>query len=305
MKSIKAELILASKSATNGITLFTFKLTYPRFILAEVNTHRAFSRNTSSSRAIPQKIYRRNVLDNPVIPAYMGEKKAGMQSGDEVTGWRRFLGRAIWAGARYPALAASWSLEKLGFHKQVGNRLLEPWVWTEQLVTFTDFKNFLALRHHEAAEPHFQEVARQVAEIISEVQRTFSYGNNPMPVENTPEAFYKFRAISCKCQWLNATEWHLPFITPADELKFTLDEQKQLSAARCAWLSYELPGEDGMNDIARAQRTFKKLAGSEPKHLSPFEHQAKPTYGRGYIGNLRGWMQYRKEFDNEDGGDRA
>src|SRR5271167_2994843 len=159
---IQSQLILTSKSAVTGVILYTFVLTYPRVILAEVNTHRMLSRNTASSRAIPSKKQRQRVLDDPFVPVSVGANQKGMQAGEELGGWRRAVAINTWKLARYPNVLASWILEKVGAHKQVVNRIVEPWTWTEQVVTCTDLKNVLKLRNHKDAEPHFHMLAAQM-----------------------------------------------------------------------------------------------------------------------------------------------
>ena len=49
-----AEVLIDSVNPA-GQRLTTFVLRFPRFVLSEFNTHRMFSRNASSSRAIPTR----------------------------------------------------------------------------------------------------------------------------------------------------------------------------------------------------------------------------------------------------------
>lgn len=115
-----------------GDILYTWILTYPRMILSEFNTHRTFSRNTSSSRAIPSGKQRQRVLDDPFVPVYIGANQRGMQAGEELTG-RREAAVGIWKVARLPQVLAAFVLERPGVHKQIANRLVEPWTWTQQI----------------------------------------------------------------------------------------------------------------------------------------------------------------------------
>ena len=52
MTKIKA-VIAADSINVKGKRITTFIVTMPRIVLAELNTHRVFSRNSASSRAIP------------------------------------------------------------------------------------------------------------------------------------------------------------------------------------------------------------------------------------------------------------
>jgi thymidylate synthase ThyX len=281
-QQIKAKLILASQNVVTKIPLYTFVLTYPRMILAEVNSHRMLSRNTASSRAVPARIQRERIINDPFVPLYIGLNQRGMQAGEELTGLRRALALGVWKSARYPVAAAHWALQKLGVHKQVTNRLIEPWMWCEQIVTATDLKNLFKLRANTEAEPHFQILAQQMQQ---ELQRV-------------------------SLQPLEHGEWHLPFIDDEDrhqaflELRgelSTLDVLKMVSAARCARVSYSSPdvlqtGHSISKDFNLAARLVRS------GHWSPFEHQATPMHGDGYWwGNLRGWKQFRKEFSKENG----
>src|SRR3954463_15005916 len=84
---IEAKVILDSISPF-GKRLTTFVLTYPRFVHAEFMTHRAFSRNAASSRAIPAWKIRRSVRMDPAMPVYWGMNQPGMQAETELAGWR-------------------------------------------------------------------------------------------------------------------------------------------------------------------------------------------------------------------------
>lgn len=191
---VKSELILASKNSVTGVNLYTFVLVYPRVILPEVNTHRMLSRNTASSRAIPSKKQRAKVLHDPFVPISIGANQKGMQAGEELTGWRRTVAIQAWKLTRYAAVAASWVLDKVGAHKQIVNRIVEPWTWTQQIVTCTDLKNFFKLRDHPDAEPHFQALARQMhaqVEYADWALGIIASGKNPTTFNLPPNMSYQ------------------------------------------------------------------------------------------------------------------
>lgn len=283
MTKVKAELILASMNIHSKVPLYTFILTFPRIILAEVNTHRMLSRNTASSRAVPSKKLRQRVLHDPFVPISIGANKRGMQAGEELAGWRRMAAVSIWKGARYPAALAQYALERLGAHKQVSNRLVEPWLWTEQLVTATDLTNLFKLRINAAAEPHFQELAKQMQAGLQSV----------------------------RMQPISQGDWHLPFIDWDDRREIEayalmhrdtteISVLKKVSAARCARVSYYL--NSAPNSKPSIEDDLKLAASlSNSGHWSPFEHQATPMRHTAYAGNLLSWTQYRKEFTEEHG----
>ncbi len=322
---IESKLILTSKNAVTGVNLYTFVLTYPRMILAEVNTHRMLSRNAASSRAIPAKKQRGRVLTDPFVPVYVGQNQKGMQAGEELTGWKRFVVENTWKLARYPNVFASWILDKVGAHKQAANRIIEPWTYTQQVMTCTDLKNFFKLRNHPDAEPHFQIIARQMQEQVEYVERLFnllSWEQGDAVDRRLDDVNPKLNVFTV--QSLRPGEWHMPFVDTCDIRELIKDGQavnadasvtatytigdidwrdlKQTSTARCARVSYFLPESGKKSDTERDIQLCGKLSSSG--HWSPFEHVATPAETNEYIGNFRSWKQYRKEFEQEHGGDR-
>jgi hypothetical protein len=314
-----ARLLLASRNAHTGVVLFTWVLTFPRPILAEINTHRMLSRNTSSSRAIPVKKLRHRVVQDTFIPSSIGYNKSGMQADKEIEGTRRKLIEITIKSGACIAAIQSWLLEKLGAHKQISNRYLEPYSWVEQIVSATDVSNLFTLRAHRMAEPHFQTLAYQMKEqatiakrILNNEVEPFVDGGNAGEFHDVPIAKLE-PDIAKVCQTLRTGEWHLPFITKEDHKRFSGPQDKtgkfiiewhnlkKVSAARCARVSYYLPENGQVSTIDRDVELHDRLAASTPKHLSPFEHQATPVRAKGYIGNFRSWKQYRKEFENESG----
>jgi hypothetical protein len=287
---ISAELILASKNAATGDTVTTMVLTYPRTILAEVMTHRVLSRSTSSTRAIPAKKMRAMVKQEPFIPNHIGQHQAGMTPGAELTGWKRKAAETIISLGRYPALAQNYLLEKLGVAKGISGRVLEPWMWVRQVVTATDWQNFLLLRNHKDAEPHFRELARCIARELLHVNAV-----------GIIDARLPSHLSYCDyVQTLQPGFWHIPFLGPADA-KLSTEDKLMVSAARCARTSYTVTGlsvTDPLLDIALAKRLMTDM------HLSPFEHQARASNSFRYYANFKSFIQYRKTIDGEDGGDK-
>ena len=288
---IESKLLLASLNTATGDILYTFEWVYPRIILSEVNTHRVLSRNTASSRAIPGKRQRGRVLDDPFIPLHIGSNKKGMQAGDELSGWKRWLAEKVWSYSRHPAVFAGWVLDKLGVHKQIVNRIYEPWTWTKQLVSFTDSGNLIALRAHEAAEPHFQELAYQFKTQIERAKRRL-YGPGLLAREFND---------TCRYQWLKPGEWHLPYIADDESHMYDNETLCKISSARCARVSYDMPDTGVKSTVDQDLELDKRLAGSDPKHLSPTEHPAQALIYKDRIGNFSGFCQFRKLIPGEAG----
>lgn len=263
----KAKIVLDSISEA-GARLTTFQLTYPRIIHGELMTHRVFSRNAMSSRAIPVMKLISEVWNDPFMPRYWGSNKPGMQAGQEVWGWKRTLGTFAWRAASKAACVFAYSLTKLGFHKQIGNRLLEPFQWMRTVLTATEFTNFFELRCHPDAEPHFRDLADDMhfARLLSEPTK------------------------------LKHGQWHLPYVK---EEEGNFAHLRKISAARCARVSYLT--HDGKHPSVDADlKLYGQLAGGTPIHASPLEHQATPMESKySQSGNLVGWLQFRKLVEEE------
>lgn len=144
---IQAKVIADSINDNNRLT--TVQLTYPRFIHSEVMTHRVFSRNAASSRAIPVEKMIAQVRDNPAMPIYWGLNKPGMQAGAEIVDVER--AKLVWIAAANDAANRANQMMVLGLHKQVANRTLEPYQWMtllSQPQTGTISLNYASTRMH-------------------------------------------------------------------------------------------------------------------------------------------------------------
>ncbi len=304
-RSISARVI--ADSIFNGSRLTTFELTFPRFILAEFNTHRVFSRNSASSRAIP--VWKRLVelAEYPFVPLHFGINKAGMQSEEAVSPEVNDQAKRLWLAGRDFAIAQAYllaggreqilkdakgsfdvnvvdSLDQMvrGYqlsvrdfvplpspvHKQHANRVLEPYAWHTVIVTGTQWRNFYALRASAMAQPEIQMLALEMARAH----------RDSLPKE------------------LRQGGWHLPFIREEDFVEVR-DEAllARVSSARCARVSYLT--HDGVRNVGKDLSMANGLQGNG--HMSPFEHPARATRN-GRRGNFKGhWTQFRKVLSNE------
>lgn len=267
MHPIKVEVVLHSRFEDHP-DLITLALTYPRMIHAELMTHRVFSRNASSSRAIPVLKMLRMIKEDPAEPLYWGTNKAGMQAGEELKGWRLAAAKLIWSTAAKTACFFSGLLNRVGLHKQHANRGTEPYQYITVLVTATDWDNFFELRDHADAQPEIRYLAQLMRRAISE----------------------------SKPQILKQGDWHLPYIRKEEFGVYSLRELQEASSARCARVSYLT--HDGRDpEIVKDRALFARLAGSRPIHASPLEHVAVPSWKDN--ANFKGWKQFRKVIENE------
>lgn len=263
--TIKATVICDSISPA-GDRLTTLICTYPRFIHQELLTHRDKSRNSASSRAIPTEKLIQRIIDDTAMPIHWGINQKGMQADSEASPEMRQRAINHWIGARDEAIARARWMADAGFHKQIVNRLLEPFMHMEIVLSATEWRNFFELRCHKDAQPEIQKLAWAIRD-----ERDAS-----SPIE------------------VDYGEWHLPFIRDEERTQDT-ETLKKISAARCARVSYFL--HDGQNSsIDKDLALFDRLAGSVPIHASPLEHQATPKARKN--ANFKGWMQFRWEVEN-------
>ncbi len=258
-----AEVLLDSVNPA-GQRLTTFVLRFPRFVLPEFNTHRMFSRNASSSRAIPTTKLMQQLREDPVLPVEWGRNQAGMQAHQLLDGEAAQSAEAAWLAARDAALAHAEQLRATGVHKQIVNRVLEPWMWASVIVSSTTYENFFALRCHADAQPEIKRLA--------DLMRTALQASTPVP--------------------RTAGEWHLPFVGPEDA-ELPLDIRKQVSVARCARVSYLT--HVGTRDIEADKLLHQRLL--EAGHWSPFEHVAVADAGGQCFNNFGGWQAYRHQME--------
>ncbi len=268
--------IIADSYSNNGQRLTTFELEYPRFIHSEFMTHRVFSRNAASSRAIPLNTMIKLVWSNPAEPVHWGKNQSGMQAKEELKGASLFWTKKIWKWSGRVVCGFAWLLGKTKVHKQIANRILEPWSHIKVVVSATEWDNFFSLRNHPDAQPEIHRLAKLMWTLYS---------------TNTPKL-------------LREGEWHLPYLDgyevfpdedfcPFEENHICLSDAIKLSASLCAQVSYRKADES----IEKALLIYDRLVESKPVHASPFEHQATPAKSNIVIsGNFRGWIQFRQSI---------
>ncbi len=259
---------IIADSAYNGSRLTTFQLRYPRFIHSELMTHRVFSRNAASSRAIPVQKMIDQVRDEPAMPVYWGKNQKGMQADEELSEAQQFEAKSVWISAGLEAIQHAKRFIDIGVHKQIANRILEPWQWMSTIVTSSRWDNFYQLRVHPDAQPEFQHIARMMKAVHEETS----------PRE------------------LNEGDYHLPYITKDERDSFNIIDLVRMSVARCARVSY-LTHDKKVPEIAEDLDLYDRLVAAKPFHASPTEHQARPNTGcRVDLGGNfdMSWVQFRK-----------
>lgn len=285
-------------SIASDVRLTTLYVVMPRFLLPQFEKHRVFSISAESNRAVPVRKRIEEARTCPVTPLHWGMAQSGMVAKRELSPAAKKEAEAVWLRARNAAvyyaeelLALDGDESEESAHKQVVNRLLEPFLWVKMIVTATEWENFFALRLAANAQPEIQRVASCMFEAMD---------------NSTPKQ-------------LNPGEWHLP-MTRADDKGEAAENLPKLAAARCARISYAT--HDGRRDVAADLALYEKLASNG--HMTPLEHAAvvaettwdrqgnllfvdsgitygaETEYNPCFIGNFRSpWVQLRKTIPGE------
>ncbi len=296
--------VIADSITMFGQRMTTFELVYPRFIHAELMTHRMLSKNAASSRAVPYAVNAELVTNKPAMPVYWGKNQPGMKAKEELEPFVIEGMKGVWKAALRAAISHTSVMNDSSVHKQIVNRLLEPWSMMKTVISGTEWNNFFWLRDHPDAQPEFAELAKRTREAM---------------LHSTPNK-------------LKCGEWHLPYV-PYKHGEYWVDEEtnvdletaKIVSVSCCAQVSYRKLDES----IEKARKIYDMLnigSSTSPSHASPLEHQATPmmppsyeefkniqhyvsTWENGithtrrdgslWSGNLQGWIQLRQLTLNE------
>lgn len=309
--------IVADSISAGGHRITTFELEYPRFIHAEFMTHRMFSRNAASSRAIPVKKAIELVQTNTARPKHWGKNQPGMSAKEEChtnivvqgVGFMAYGRAAWWDLARDAAIYYAEEFDKAGYHKQIVNRLLEPFTHIKVVMTATELDNFMWLRDHSDAQPEIQELAIQMKDALEKSDPKFlnpkdwhtpyykdGYWSEDVAYEDDPSEMISWRD----------SNGYLTNPPARDKDGVTLEDALAISASCCAQVSYRLADDT----LEKAKIIYKRLVESKPVHASPFEHQATPMeedkeywavgvthmdrYNNFWSGNFCGWIQHRQ-----------
>ena len=303
MTKISAKIIADSKSP-QGHRLTTYVLTFPRFILAELNTHRVFSKNSASSRAIPFAKMVESVRENPFIPIAWQKEHKGMQGTEYITDPNLIDGAILeWNMAKNHMIYEASLLNKGDVTKQLCNRLLEPFMWHTVILTATEFENFFALR----CPQYFDNIEGIYKKSRKDISSKNEYGEYPKYFDDTigwlqcNDGMAEIHMMElAECMWdamnestpkeLKEGEWHIPFedeiilpptipIDPGLTLQEGVNMRKvKISTARCARVSYTVVGNDKDYDINKDIELHDKFFNQDPFHASPFEHCARVMY---------------------------
>lgn len=297
--SIRAKVVADSNTIFDGKLkrITSIEVELPKFLLAEVNTHKILSKGYSSTRAIPLKRQLQMVGEHPFIPVFFGKNQSGMQAYEELSSEDITYCLDLIHSMLQSTQICVDELGDMGLHKQTAGRYLEPYMYAKGIITGTEWDNFFYLREEGGAQPEFQILAKAMKQAMNESDPIF----------------------------LNPGEWHLPYYKDGYWKPFdpedSLDDAKMISISCCAQVSYRRNDDS----IEKARQVVSRLGldgNNGIPHASPAEHQATPMrFGVGYnyphdvdtwengvtayhkelgfmSGNLVGWVQQRQLLNN-------
>lgn len=268
----QAKIIAHSVSRVTGKEIVTWELVYPRFIHSELMTHRMLSKNAASSRAIPVQKVIDLVRESPALPIHWGKNEPGMQANEELPLIERRNSQIIWRNSARSAVEYAEVMRQEGAHKQIVNRILEPFQWMKTVVTGTEWDNFYWLRHHEDAQPEFKYLTGMMLDALSVSS----------PVVLSPG------------------EWHVPYFGEGywndRNTDYSLQNALNISMSCCGQVSYRTLDDT----LEKAEKVVSRLnlegANNAPVHASPSEHQATPMQAGGEFWDESGDYKLNTEF---------
>lgn len=304
---IKAKIVADSISSVNGKRITTFEVEFPRLILAEWNTHRLFSRNAASTRAIPILKQLAIIAESPAMPVFYGKNQSGMVANEEVDDATKEQCKSVIKEMLSAVTEGVTKLNELGLHKQHSGRYLEPWMHVKGVVTSTEWDNFFWLRKHPDSQPEIRLLAEKMWEALKASEpQTLLPGMWHLPyvdtvLENDESGSLSRQIYFCQHE--------------GEMVETCLENALAISSSCCAQVSYRKLDDS----LEKAKSIFEKLIESKPCHASPTEHQATPMkytsfsdiengweegvthmdkQGYYWSGNLRSWVQHRQLLED-------
>lgn len=312
--------ILADSINEQGNRLTTWEVEYPRLIHSELMTHRMFSRNAASSRAIP---FAKMVEQLNGRPVRFGKNQAGMQDEGEdydeallipaygALGWSEDYRCTVyveeemvwdyeeaWVGAKEQAVKFAKGFADAGYHKQITGRLTEPFQMMKTIISATETANFFWLRDDKAADPTIAELARVMKEAQEQSKpELLKAGEYHTPYIDTFREQVGYEADNDTPIW-GPLRYHIGCVMDDTFEELTAEQAIKVSCARCAAVSYRNEG----YGLEKSLEVYERLLGSDKKHASAFEHVATPIVRPKGVTECRGSCYgFNVDCDWEDG----
>jgi thymidylate synthase ThyX len=302
--------IVADSCDIRGNRITSVLVTIPRIVLAELNTHRMFSRNSASSRAIPFERMVKAVKDDPFIPIAWQKDHSGMQGTEYMEhGINDLIDNHL--RARDAAVERATEANQRGLTKQLCNRYLEPFMWHTVLITSTEWENFFALRCPqyglltEEGLKHFrsQNDYFKAGGVISGTDINIEFlkinkSGAEIHIQAAAEAIYDAMNESTPMA-LKDGMWHIPFSdklnNPEMGTAYGYLHGIKVATAMCARTSYTVVGNEKEMTYAKLIEIHDRMVSQVPFHASPFEHCARVMTEDEYYTNVRGKLMFRNQ----------
>lgn len=316
--------IVADSKNRQGDRLTTMLITFPRIILAELNTHRMLSKNSASSRAIPFEKMVNAVRSIGFTPIAWQKDHKGMQGTEYFTDPEMLATLDIdWNMAKIDAIERATLLHNSGVTKQYCNRMLEAYMMHTVLISGTEWENFFSLRCPQYQYQSSGPLYRSWNDLVNSI---FKSGANRDVIDalenmslidrlknNTGQAEIHMMALA-ESMWdaynasnpkeLNSGEWHIPFEDQiADDIP--IKDRIKLATAMAARTSYTIIGDEKIISNEKLINIHDKMAKQDPFHASPFEHCAKVMADEEYHNFVKGYWHMNGTvsiFDTETTG---
>jgi thymidylate synthase ThyX len=263
---ISAKIVTDTQYADSRLT--TFELVYPRMIHSELMTYCVFARNSASTRAIPIEKMIEAVRTTPAMPVFWGKNQKGMVASEELSPEDKDRAIIVWLQGAGRAIETAQELSAIGVHKQIANRIMEPFLHMQTVLTATEWANMYAQRTAKDAQPEFQALA---------------------------EAMLKAHNASKPKLVTTDGVWHTPYVDDAEFVALGQEDACAVSAARCARVSYTRHGTRG--DLQKDLDLFESL--TKRGHWSPLEHIAVSAHGCD-VGKFKRFQQLRHQYLGEN-----
>jgi thymidylate synthase ThyX len=162
--------------------LVSIEYVVPLYIHTEILTHRRFSRNASSARAMSTTRYAG--LGYYMPPQFYQSQKGMEASAQPIK--HQWLARMVWSAAIQGTELAARVLERLKVAKEQRNRLIAPAKMVKGIITGTEsaWQSFFHLRNNKNADTAMQVFAREAYHAI--INTRWSYDTIHAPYDIDP-----------------------------------------------------------------------------------------------------------------------
>ncbi len=263
-----ARIVADSVSSVTGDRLTSMEVSIPRTLLPYLLNEASVSRSFTDVLDQPVADNMRSLADEPAVPIYWPAHTILAQPAHPLRTPKAHTARQTWLRARDEAVACAETLTEVGVHHTITNRLLEPFLVQRVLLSSTEWRGLLKLRHKQLGTDPL--VQAELTEVIDLMRRLLD--------KNVPEP-------------LALGQWHLPYLRGFELKTLPAKQAIEVSVARC---HTGLNPEQDLFNIEADLDVFRALRYASQPVLTPMGHVCTPAAQSEHpLGVLRGWHQYR------------